>query len=221
MQGAFYFKRAGKSRLFPHTGAARSGYHQFMAGATDTTETERVTLYERLVGESWNGLDEPVRRLHLRARGAGLFAVRRGEGRLARIVARLMGLPEGGEAVQLLLAVEPHGEGERWRRNFAGRDFVTEQSEHAGTLLAERAGPFELLFRLKVEGGALAYRHAGAALRAGSLRVNMPRLLAPRVEAWERAGEDGVHVSVCVTAPLVGLLIRYEGLVRTKEEGEV
>jgi hypothetical protein len=189
-----------------------------MASAAKTNVRERAGLYERLVGDGWDGLDEPVRRLHLRARGAGLFAVRRGEGRLARIVARLMGLPLGGEAVPLLLSVEPHGEGERWRRNFAGRDFVTEQSEHAGPLLAERTGPFELLFRLKVEGGALAYRHEGAALRVRSLRMSLPRLLAPRVEAWERADEGGVRVCVCVTAPLVGLLIRYEGLVRTEEE---
>ena len=189
-----------------------------MAGAVDTNEGARAGLYERLVGEGWGGLDEPVRRFHLCKSGAGTFAVRRGEGRIARIVARLLRLPRGGEAVPLLLSVEPHGGGERWRRTFAGKDFVTEQNEHAARLLAERTGPFELLFRLNVEGGALAYRHAGAALRAGRLRLNLPRILAPRVEAWERADEcGGVRVSVCVTAPLVGLLIRYEGLVTTEE----
>lgn len=192
-----------------------------MGGAAETGVGVRAGLYERLVGDGWEALDEPVRRLHLCARGAGVFAVRRGEGRVARIVARLLGLPRGGEAVPLLLSVEPHGGGERWRRTFGGRDFVTEQSERAARLLAERTGPFELLFRLNVEGGALAYRREGAALRVGGLRVRLPRLLAPRVEAWERADEGGgVRVSVCVTAPLVGLLIKYEGLVRMEEEGE-
>jgi hypothetical protein len=189
-----------------------------MSGAARPSEVTRAGLYERLVGDGWDGLDEPVRRLHLRARGSGVFAVRRGEGRLARVVARLMGLPEGGEAVPLLLSVEPHGGGERWRRNFAGREFVTEQGEHAGALMAERTGPFELLFRLSVEGGALAYRQEGAFLRVRSLGVRLPRLLAPRVEAWERADRGGVRVSVRVTAPLVGLLIRYEGLVETEED---
>jgi hypothetical protein len=189
-----------------------------MAGATRTTEATRAGLYERLVGDGWNGLDEPVRRFHLCARGAGVFAVRRGRGRGARVVARLLGLPEGGEEVPLLLSVEPHGGGERWRRTFAGREFVTEQSEHAGALMAERTGPFELLFRLNVEGGALAYCQEGAFLRVGSLRVRLPRLLAPRVEARERADGGGVRVSVCVTAPLFGALISYEGLVGLKEE---
>ncbi|HEX7317442.1 MAG TPA: DUF4166 domain-containing protein [Pyrinomonadaceae bacterium] len=191
-----------------------------MSGEIQTREAARAGLYERLVGDGWNGLDEPVRRFHLRARGAGVFAVRRGEGRFARAVARLLGLPPGGEAVPLLLSVEPHAGGERWRRNFAGREFVTEQGEHAGPLLAERAGPFELHFRLCVEGGALAYRPAGAFLRVMSLRMRLPPPLAPRVEAWERAVEGGVSVNVCVTAPLAGLLIRYEGLVRIDDEEE-
>jgi hypothetical protein len=189
-----------------------------MSGEAQTAAGARAGLYERLVGDGWDGLDEPVRRLHLRARGAGVFAVRRGEGRFARVVARLLGLPEGGEAVPLLLSVEPHGGGERWRRNFAGREFVTEQGEHAGALMAERTGPFELLFRLTAEGGALAYRQEGAFLRVRSLRARLPRLLAPRVEARERAEEGGVRVSVRVTAPLAGLLIRYEGLVNVEED---
>ena len=189
-----------------------------MSGVAQTNEAARARLYERLVGEGWESLDEPVRRFHLGARGAGLFAVRRGRGRFARVVARLLGLPEGGEAVPLLLSVEPHGGGERWRRNFAGREFVTEQGEHAGALMAERTGPFELLFRLSAEGGALAYRQENAFLRVRELRVRLPRLLAPRVEAWERADAGGVRVSVCVTAPLTGPLVSYEGLVGLRED---
>ena len=220
MPRAFYFKRGVKSSHFRTRDASRSGYHPFMSGEAQTAEKARAGLYERLIGEGWGVLGEPVRRFHMRARGVGVFAVRRGEGRLARVVARLMGLPRSGEGVPLLLSVEPHGDGERWRRNFAGREFVTEQGAHAAGLLAERAGPFELLFRLKAEGGALLYAQEDAALRVKSLRVRLPRLLAPRVEAWERADEGGdVRVTVRVTAPLTGPLISYEGLVRT-EEGE-
>lgn len=195
-----------------------------MADATVTKGLERAGLYERLVvGGGWGELDEHVRRFHTydgELRAEGTFAVRRGTARAARVVARLLGLPEGGEAVPLLLSVKTRdGGGERWRRTFAGKDFVTEQREHAGPLLAERAGPFELLYRLSAEGGALAYRQEGAALRAGRLRVGLPRRLAPQVEAWERACEGGVRVSVCVTAPLFGLLVAYEGLVKTVGAG--
>jgi hypothetical protein len=193
------------------------------AGAETTDATTRVGLYERLVGAGWERLDEAVRRFHptgASLRAAGTFAVRRGRGRLSGLLARLMSLPESGEAVPLLLRVTRHAGGERWRRSFAGRDFVTEQRGHAGSLLAERAGPVEMLFRLTEEGGALVYAQEGMALRAGRLRVPLPRRLAPRVEASERAGEGGrgVRVSVRVTAPLAGLVISYEGLVTTEED---
>jgi len=176
-------------------------------------------LYERLVGEGWRELDEPVRRFHALARGEGVFEVRRGEGFVARAVARLLGLPAGGAAVPMKLSVEPRAGVELWRREFAGKEFVTAQGGHAGGLMAERAWPFELLFRLTAEDGALVYRSQGAALRVRGLRLRLPRLLAPRVEASESAGEGGgVRVRVSVTAPLAGFLISYEGLVKTEGE---
>ena len=189
-----------------------------MADAERTDGAARAGLYERLVGAAWPLLDEPVRRLHARgARAEGAFAVRRGDGRAARLLARALVLPESGAAVPLLLSVEPLADGERWRRAFDGREFVSEQRGHARRpLLAERMGRVELLFRLTAEGGALVYTQEGASLCAGPLRVRMPRQLAPRVEASERAEGGGVRVRVRVTAPLVGPLIEYEGLVEVK-----
>lgn len=186
----------------------------------------RARLYERLLGEAWAGLDEPVRRLHEFGAGPcgeGLFEVRGGNV-LARALARLFGLPARGEAVRVCLSVtrEEGGEAERWHRTFEGRVFDTSQREGAHGLLAERAGPVELLFELNVEGGALVYKPAGAALRVGSLRVPLPRALAPRVEAREGAAGEGDAVMVYVksAAPFVGLMLSYEGLLRVKVEGE-
>lgn len=198
-----------------------------MAEAAGTNGRAGAGLYERIAGEGWGRVDERVRRLHARgpasgARARGVFAVRRGRGLVARALALLLGLPAGGEAVPLRLSIEPAGGGELWRRAFAGREFVTVQRERAGALLAERAGPFELLFRLEADGGALVYTQEGSALCAGGVRLRLPRLLAPRVEARERAGDGGgagVLVTVRVTAPLAGLVIEYEGHV-TEEEGD-
>ena len=177
----------------------------------------RARLYERLLGEAWGKLDGPVRRMHERGAGPcgeGLFAVRRGNF-FARALARLFGLPAGGEAVRVCLSVTRSEDGatERWRRTFGGRSFDTSQREGAGGLLAERAGPVELLFSLSVEGGALVYRQAGASLRLGPLRLPLPRALAPRVEARERGADDGRDVLVYVSssAPLAGLMLAYEG----------
>ncbi|HVF45379.1 MAG TPA: DUF4166 domain-containing protein [Pyrinomonadaceae bacterium] len=187
----------------------------------------RARLYERLLGDAWGELDGPVRRLHERGAGPcgeGLFAVRGGNF-FARGLARLFGLPAGGESVRVRLSVTPEEDGaaERWHRTFGGRAFDTLQREGEGRLLAERAGPFELLFRLSVERGALVYAPAGAALRAGRLRLPLPRSLAPRVEARERGAGDGgddVFVSVSSNAPVVGLMLSYGGRLRVKVGGE-
>jgi hypothetical protein len=184
----------------------------------------RARLYERLLGEAWGELDEPVRRLHGLVGGPcgeGLFAVRRGSF-VARALAGLFRLPSNGEGVRVRLSVNPtEGGGERWHRTFEGRSFDTLQREGEHRLLAESAGPFELLFRLSVERGALVYRQAGAALRVGPLRVPLPRPLAPRVEARESAAEDGrgVRVYVSASAPLVGRMLSYEGRLEV-EAGE-
>lgn len=186
----------------------------------------RARLYERLLGGAWDELDEPVRRLHERGTGPcgeGLFAVRGGNF-FARGLARLFGLPARGDAVRVCLSVTQveGGASERWHRTFEGRVFDTLQREGKSGLLAERAGPFELLFKLTVEGGALVYTHAGAALRVGPLRVPLPRALAPRVDARESAADDGESVLVHVSsrAPFVGLMLSYEGRLRVNVEGE-
>jgi hypothetical protein len=182
-------------------------------------------LYERLVGEGWRDVDAAVRRLHARGTGLcgeGSFVVRRGRGFFALALASLLRLPAQGDAVRVTLSVTFTGGGraERWHRTFEGRAFDTSQREGAGRMLAERAGPLELLFRLSEEGGALVYTPAGAAFRVGPLRVPLPRALAPGVEARERGAGDGrsVNVRVSARAPLVGPLLSYEGRLELKAD---
>src|SRR5438477_195345 len=81
-------------------------------------------------------------------RGVGSFDVRHGTTLAARVLARLLGLPAAGVGVSTRLVVTRTRGVERWYRTFAGRDFVTEQRRTASGLMAERAGAFELLFRL-------------------------------------------------------------------------
>ena len=154
-------------------------------------------------------------------RGVGSFDVRHGTTLAARVLARLLGLPAAGVGVPTRLVVTRTRGVERWHRTFAGRDFVTEQRRTASGLMAERAGAFELLFRLDERGGVLRYRQVGFAFRLGPLRILLPRWMSPRVVARERASADGSRLcaSVRVGAPLVGLLIAYGGCVEVEREG--
>lgn len=173
-------------------------------------------LYPKLLGESWDRLHSSVRRLHASVppvQAVGVFQVRRGSNGLVRLLARLTRLPEAGEAVNVRLLVTARGDGEEWRRAFAGQPLVTLQSERLDGLLAERMGPIEMRFRLKVVDGALTYQTTRAALCLGPLRLPLPPWFSPRVTAWERpVGEGGhIEVSVQVHLPLLGCLITYGG----------
>lgn len=175
-------------------------------------------LYPGLMRESWGLLDEPVRRFHrgdVEIEAVGTFHVRRGPNLLARLLARLTRLPPAAPAARVRVRVTPQTGGERWRRSFDGRPFVTTQSARPGSVLAERMGPLELRLSLTVVDGGLDYRTIGAKLGWGPAAVPLPLWIGPRVTARERPGDapNQTRVAVEVRLPLLGLLLAYEGAV--------
>jgi len=170
-------------------------------------------LYTELLGPAWAALSGPVAALHATSAGArGAFRVRRGGGLLARLLGALLRMPAACERVAIELRVERGGGVERWVRRFGEQPLHTEQWGEGG-MLVEGMGPFQCRFRLRVEGGSLLFEQGGATVgfRWGS--VPLPRFLWPRVEG--RADGDGeqVAVDVRIFAPVVGLLVAYDGRV--------
>jgi hypothetical protein len=185
-----------------------------------TVSTAPAPLFRGLLGATWADLAEPVRSLHGEGQtvhAAGTFRVQHGNNRLARLIVWLARMPAAGESVDVRLAVVPGQRGEEWRRSFAGRPLVSFQSRRSGGLLAEDMGPLQMRFRLEVRDGALLYHTAGAALRLGPLRIPLPRWSAPSVTACEKAAPDGIATEVLVEVrmPLLGLVLAYQGTVRT------
>ncbi len=179
-------------------------------------------LYPRLLGNSWDELATSVRRMHLEDgaafRGVGSFRIRYGNGRLGRLLVRLLRLPSATEAANTRLVITPLGQGERWERNFDDQSLVSRQWEARSGRLLEQIKLLELEFRLEVRAGALLYRQVGAALRLGPLRVPLPRRIAPHVEAREEPDDaNRIHVVVAVTLARAGLLIAYEGHLERQE----
>ena len=191
-------------------------------GMRETLRSSPSGVYPQLLGSGWDQLAESVRRLHGEGtiiRVAGTFRVWRGGNLLTRSLARLTRLPATGEAVEMRLTVTRLKHGEEWGRVFAGRPLVSRQWPRPDGLLAERLGPVELRFRLKVMGGALNYQTRSVTLCLGALRIPLPHRLAPRVTAWEKptADRDRVKVAVETHLPLFGLLLAYEGTVTRAE----
>lgn len=143
------------------------------------------------------------------ARASGVFSVRWSERRLARLLARLSGLPRPGEAVRVTLEVRPDERGETWLRSFDGRALVTRQWARDG-LLAESWRGIELAFALEADGRGLRLVQRRAALSLGAWQLALPAVLAPRVGA-RVSGTEAPRVEVEVRLRGLGLLCRYGG----------
>jgi hypothetical protein len=171
------------------------------------------SLYASVLGPAWSSLDAGVRRVHGGGCVArGTFAVRRGAGLLARLIGAVIGMPPAAEATEVTLAVDREGDVERWRRTFGDRPLRTVQWA-AGGLLVEGLGLVQCWFRLRAEAGALIFDQVRATFGARRLALPLPRFLAPRIEGRAEPAAGRVHVDVRIHAPVVGLLVAYEGSV--------
>ena len=146
----------------------------------------------------------------LRARGS--LRVEHGEHLLARLIARAMRLPQPAMAAETQLVVTPAAQCEHWHRTIGRQSFESRQYAAGDGELAERFRLLEFRFDLQASAGSLIFRQLGVFLRFGFLRVRLPMRLSPTVEAREdSAGAGRTHIRVRVVAPLVGLVIGYEG----------
>jgi len=177
-------------------------------------------LFERTLGAGWNELPDVLKRGHELERGLhgeGAFDVTLGASWLARLAARVMGMPRAGREVRTTLDVTPDGDELVWHRDFGGTSFDTCMYAIDGGRIAERRGLVELCLRVTAEGGAVVYRCEGARLRLGALRLPMP--LAPRVEGRVWADGDAMRTRIAITAPLIGAIVTYEGPLRFGARG--
>jgi hypothetical protein len=188
---------------------------------TDQNTTSPPSLYARLLGVDWAKLDEALRLAHLdgeRLCLSGTFRVRRGEGRLARFTATILGLPDSGEAVATRLTVRRTDGGETWTRSFGRSQVITTQSAATDGTMRERFSLIEISCRLEANYNSIRYRQVGAAICLSRLRLLLPRPLWPVVEGVEEThGPNQTRVSVRVIVPIVGHLISYDGTVARED----
>jgi Domain of unknown function (DUF4166) len=184
-----------------------------------STGVEARPLYRVVLGATWSGLDARLQRFF--ASGgprAGRFSVRRGRRALARWLGRMVGLPEAGRGVPLRLVIDVHAGGERWRRDFAGVDLVTEQRALRDDVLAERFRFFEFRFRVDARPREVQHRQIGAALVLGSFRLPLPGWLAPRIAGrmYVVQGDATARVVVSLTLPVAGFVMAYAGTIASE-----
>jgi hypothetical protein len=168
-----------------------------------------LPLYQRIFGRAFAQLAPPLQRFHSQrsgGRAAGVLRITRGSNCCSTRLADWLGLPPAGDAVPTRLEVHVEGERERWTRHFGNLRLESMQWEQGGQLL-EGFGRICFGFQPVVAKGVLGFELAGVWL--GRLRV--PRPFHPSLRAEVTGRSQGWHLRVCVTAPLLGLLVQYEG----------
>lgn len=181
-----------------------------------TEDTNQALLYQRLLGNAWNSLPEPVAKLHGSRKAEGFASVQTGKNLLARLAARLFGFPEAGQDVPVRVSFQQKEGGELWQRTFAGKSFSSFQSEGhdlSERLLSEQFGFFRFSFALVAEPERLSL-----ILRRWSiLGIPLPLRLAPSGHAFEYAAEGRFYFDVEIKHPVTGRIVHYQGWLMPKE----
>lgn len=194
-----------------------SDYHPFFAErkirtGERLTSTQTTPLYASVLQDKvWQQLPLTLQKMHadvLEARGKA--EVTRGKSLLAKLIARVFGFPEAGEDIDVVVRFERTAEQERWHRNFAGKDFYSDQFIGTGRyqhLLCEQFGPF-------VFGMALVFTEGRLRLLVRKWKmfgIPLPRFLLPNGEFYEEEQAGRFRFNVAIEAPLIGPIVCYRG----------
>jgi hypothetical protein len=186
--------------------------HAIVTGVRETRQGT-ASIFERLLGDLWPRLPEPLRAMHrLGAQPAatGVARVERGRNVFAKLLAAVIGLPRAGADIALSVRFARTPTHERWTRRFADQEFHSDMNEGQGReagLLIERFGPFSLAMALVWEDERLKF--VIRRWRLGPLVL--PLWLAPISTTHETVADDRFNFDVGIALPLIGLVVRYRG----------
>lgn len=172
--------------------------------------------FETCLGAALDQLPETVRRAHIGKIGLiGFARVMRG-GIAASLFADAMNLPAAAERVTISVEGEHLPDRMIWNRQFGDRQFRSCFTLDRGRMI-ESLGPFRLRLRLEARDRRLHYVLEHVTL----FGLPVPRFLAPQLEAWEGEREGRYDFALEVRLPVIGRLIRYEGLLDLQRGGDV
>ncbi|UGB37861.1 DUF4166 domain-containing protein [Frateuria soli] len=168
-------------------------------------------LFPALLGEQWHALASPVRRMHgdgPRVRATGQADVAGTTHLPARLLRRLLGLPEPGPAQAIEVLIERHPSHEAWTRRFARGQMRSRLARSGcGGRLHERLGPVTLYFELRRADDAIDWKLRGGRL----LGLPLPRAWFGSVRSRCSAQAGRYTFDIDARLPLVGRLVAYRG----------
>nr|WP_266169263.1 DUF4166 domain-containing protein [Dyella subtropica] len=135
----------------------------------------------------------------------------------AKLLRRLLGLPEPGKDQPLELTIEREGGRETWTRLFEnGQMRSTLERSADGKHLREQLGPMALYFTLSRDGETIDWQ-----LKRGRfLGLPVPRALLGSVLSRSTAEHGRYVFHIDTRLPLLGQLIAYRGWLEITDERE-
>lgn len=192
---------------------------------TSVDESPAVSLFQSILGDSFNDLPESLRESHrvydLRVL-SGVATITRGQSLLCRFIAAVFRFPGAGEGVPVTVTKSVTDHGETWIRDFKGQQFRSYLSKVGSNGEAQRVfekfGLLKFELSLPVQARALHWY----VKRGWFLGVPMPGFMLPVSNTREYEKEGKMHFDVELRAPMgLGLLVNYKGwLVPTIVPGE-
>lgn len=177
------------------------------------------TLFQQALGAAFFRLPESLRRLHGTrglARYAGVVTVEGGGNALARLCARIAGLPKPMQDAPLAVEFACDARSETWKRDFNGIAMTSRLALKDG-LLRERLGPLHFRHALHANEGAIWWTVAGVRLFG---LVPLPASLFDGVRCQERELQGRYTFLVEASLPLVGQVVRYAGWLEPAVDGQ-
>lgn len=163
-----------------------------------------------LAPADWPRLAPAVQRMHAEGRivqASGQADVTGATHLIARLLRRLLSLPEPGLAQAIAVTIERYATHERWSRQFLrGRMCSTLRTGNDGQL-HERLGPATLCFALRRDGNAIDWQLQGVRL----LGLPLPHALYGAVLSRSGVRDGRYAFDIDVRLPLLGQLVAYRG----------
>lgn len=163
-----------------------------------------------LPADDWSRMAPVVQRMHAEGRAiqaSGKVDVAGATHLPARLLRRLLSLPEPGAGQVVTVAIERHATHERWTRRFQHGCMGSTLRAGGDGLLHERLGPVTLRFALRRDGDAIDWQLQGMRL----LGLPLPRALCGTVRSRSGIRDGRYAFDVDVRLPLLGRLVAYCG----------
>lgn len=170
-------------------------------------------LYRRVLGEAFETLPKMVQDLHDSTETriwAGHAQVQRGQGWIAKTIAKVFGFPAASAAVPVSVTLAPERGGEKWTRNFDGKTFSSFQTLGKAKndyLLVETFGIIDVALALVVRDEKLFL----VPRRWSCFRIPLPSAFLPKGQSFETQEDGFFRFDVEIAAPWIGLIVAYKG----------